>query len=114
MKDDVRRQFEQLGTETVRQMLANGRLPGHLRGDAASWLVERDAEERAATDASQSEHLRLAKAANDAASRAAAAAERQALAAERANTRATIALVIATASIIITVVESIIRLLLQG
>jgi len=103
--------LEELGVEQVRLLMQTGGLPPLWNTTIVEWLSKKDQDEKRRVSASEEEQLKIARAASDAASRAAAAAERasvaaerQAVAAERANRRATIAIVIAIISIIATVI----------
>jgi hypothetical protein len=108
-------ELEREGVESVRiKLLSAGPIPHYnhpYAGWAAEWVGEKDAQRRAANEASQASQAEIARKAAADASRAADAAEaqakaatEQALEARRANTRATIALIIATASAIITII----------
>jgi hypothetical protein len=115
--DETPRQIlERMGAAKVRRLIGYGGLATSLMAEASTWLAHLDDEERARSEASQAEHIDIARpaknaawAAATAAERAAAAAERAATAAEKANIRATIALAIAAISVAIAIIPRFFR-----
>jgi hypothetical protein len=89
--------LEALGEPQVRRLMSDGGMPPNTHSAALRWLSDKDRESERIREASQSEQLKIARSARDAAWAAARAAE-------HANTRATIAIVIAIASATIAIV----------
>lgn len=108
-------ELNDMGEQTVRDLLANGRASSTKTLWAQQWLDEIDQERSDALDAkreaSQSEQTEIARSARDAAwsaadaaREAATAAREQALAAKTANTIATVALIAAIIAMAISII----------
>ena len=75
--DDVLAHMEQLGAQTVRDMIASGRWPANYSALAKAWLHQKDAEEQDRKDAHKAETVLVAQRSNEL-SRSAVDAARQA------------------------------------
>jgi hypothetical protein len=80
-EDDLRSQYEQMGTNQVRSLLESGSVTHDNRRFTIDWLAEKDREAEELRESSQVEIAATASRAAVAAERAASAAEEQARAA---------------------------------